>query len=155
MPRLEDFLKIVVGHMAVNIELKEPGYEAEALSVCLAKLEPDDVVVTSFSETAVATAKQLVPQVSAGLLVGRLDPCRPCSGTSFPSGDYRLVGGLPGRAPFRLLATGIARRAEQRGVGVLVWTVDDSRLIDRYLAGATDARRRDQRHRPADNTHDV
>ena len=155
IPRLEDFLDIVAGHMAVNIELKEPGYEAEALSVCLAKVEPDDLVVTSFSESAVATAKQLVPQVSAGLLVGRLDPLSALLRDVFPFGRLQACRADFLAPHFRLLATGIARRAERRGIGLLVWTVNDPRLIDRNLADprilgvVTDAVVR------ADGTHDV
>lgn len=133
IPRLEDFLDIVAGHMAVNIELKEPGYEAQALSACLARTEPDNLVVTSFSEAAVATAKQLATEVSAGLLVGRREPLAALLRDVFPFGRLQACRADFLAPHYRLLATGIGRRAERRGIGLLVWTVNDSRLIDRYL----------------------
>jgi glycerophosphoryl diester phosphodiesterase len=133
IPRLEDFLDIAAGHMALDLELKEPGYEAEVLSLCLAKIEPVDVVVTSFSDSVVATSKQLAPDVSAGLLVGRREPLSALLRDVFAFGRLEACRADFLAPHYRLLATGIARRAERRGIGLLLWTVNDPRLIDRYL----------------------
>jgi glycerophosphoryl diester phosphodiesterase len=133
IPRFEEFLDVVAGHLAVNIELKEPGYEAEALSAALERIEADNFVVTSFSDSTVATVKQLAPEASTGLLIGRLEPLPALLKDIFP---FRRLQSC--RADFlaphyRLLATDLARRAEQRGIGLLLWTVNDPGLIRRYL----------------------
>jgi glycerophosphoryl diester phosphodiesterase len=132
LPMLDEFLNIVAPHMAVDLELKEPGYEAEILSATLAKMEPGNFVVTSFSDSVVATVKQLAPQVSVGLLAGR----RRLTTLLRDIFPFRRVEAC--RADFlaphyRLLVTGLAHRAGRRGLGLLVWTVDDPRLIERYL----------------------
>ena len=132
--RLEEYLDVVAGRMAVDVELKEPGYEADVLSMCLAKVEPDDVAVTSFSESAVAAAKRLAPEVSAGLIVGRMESPRALVQDIFPFGRLEACGADFLAPHYRLLATGIARRAKRRGIGLLVWTVNDPRLAERYLA---------------------
>lgn len=132
IPTLADFLDVVAPHMAVDIELKEPGYETQVLSASLARIDPGNLVVTSFSDSIVATVKNSAPEVPVGLLVGRRE-LRALLRDVFP---FRRVQAC--RADFlaphyRLLATGIAHRAERRGLGLLVWTVDDPRLIARYL----------------------
>jgi len=132
IPALEDFMDVVAPHMAVDIELKEPGYETQVLASSLAKIDSGNLVVTSFSDSIVATVKMTAPEVSVGLLVGRRE-LRALLRDVFP---FRRVQECHADflAPhYRLLATGIAHRAERRGLGLLVWTVDDPRLIERYL----------------------
>lgn len=132
LPTLDEFLDIVAPHMAVDFELKEPGYEAEILSAARAKIDPNNFVVTSFSDSIVATVKQFAPEVSVGLLTGN----RRLTALLRDVFPFRRVQAC--RADFlaphyRLLATGMARRAERRGIGLLLWTVNDPRLIERYL----------------------
>jgi glycerophosphoryl diester phosphodiesterase len=133
IPKLDDFLDVVAGKMAVNIELKEPGYEAEVLSAAVTKIGPDRVVVTSFSESVVAAVKLLAPEVAGGLLVGRLGSLRVLLGDVFPFRRLQACGADFLAPHYRLLATGLARRAERRGIGLLLWTVNDPRVIDRCL----------------------
>jgi glycerophosphoryl diester phosphodiesterase len=128
VPTLETFLEAAGGGIALNVELKEPGYERAALAAVLARVSADRVVVTSFHKAALSTVKKLAPKVATGLLVGRR------AGWRTPA--YLLRDVFPfGRledchadflAPHRhLLAIGLVGRAQRRGLRLLVWTVND------------------------------
>jgi glycerophosphoryl diester phosphodiesterase len=133
---LDEFLA-AAKTLALDVELKETGYEAQVVEVLRGHADLERVVVTSFSDAAIAEVKRLAPTLGTGLIVGsRASLVRP----------WRLVGDIfPFRrlaacdadflAPSRtLLATGLAHRAARRGVRLLVWGVNDPRQIARYLA---------------------
>jgi glycerophosphoryl diester phosphodiesterase len=134
---LEELLAVAAGRLAIDLELKEPGYEAAVLAALNRGADMERTVVSSACDAAIATFKRIEPNIATGLIVGsrpwirrpyllirdilpfqRLAACR---------ADFLA----PARA---LLPTGLARRAESRGVPLLVWTVNDPGEIARYLA---------------------
>jgi glycerophosphoryl diester phosphodiesterase len=132
---LEEVLAAAQGRLALDIELKETGYEAGVVSMVLAHAEPERVVVTSFLDEAVRAVKSQT-SVRAGLIVGRtaavLRP-RALLADVFPFARLRRCGADFLAPNLRLLAAGLGRRAQRRGIPLLLWGVDDDELIRRYL----------------------
>lgn len=74
---LSAFLQLARGHLAVDLELKESGYEAEvvaALEPC-----PAGLVISSFDPACVAAIRRLAPDVDAALLFGEQAVGTDCS----------------------------------------------------------------------------
>jgi glycerophosphoryl diester phosphodiesterase len=132
LPTLAEFLEIAAGRLAVDLELKEPGYEAEALGEALDRLEADQVVMTSFDDSAVAAVKRLAPRVPAGLVVGRRTPGKLLR-DAFPFDRLRACGADFLAPHHALLLTGLGHRAERLGVRLLLWNVRSPGQIERYL----------------------
>ena len=132
LPTLAEFLEIAAGRLAVDVELKEPGYEAEALAETLGRLDSGQVVMTSFDDSAVAAVKRLAPEVPAGLLVGRRSPEKLVRDV-FPFERLRTCAADFLAPHHALLLTGIGYRAERLGVPLLLWNVTSPRQIERYL----------------------
>ncbi len=112
-PRLEEVVAVCAGRIAIDVELKEHGYEEEALRI----VAPAEHVVTSFLPEAVAAAKRLRPDVRAGLLL---------------AADAAVPGS--GDADFLAPHVSLLDRGVDVGDGVVVWTVNDEPRLRRYLA---------------------
>jgi glycerophosphoryl diester phosphodiesterase len=117
-PRLEQVVETCAGRIVLDVELKEHGYEAEALGV----VSPAEHVVTSFLPEAVAAAKQLRPAVRVGLLLAA-------------DADVPAAVDADFLAPhMSLLDRGAVGGGHD---GLVVWTVNDEPRLRRYL---TDSR---------------
>ena len=66
LPGLADLVRLAAGRIALDVELKEPGYVADVL----AELEPRPrgLIVTSFLPEVVAEARALDPSLDTGLI---------------------------------------------------------------------------------------
>lgn len=115
-PRLEQVVDVCAGRIALDVELKEAGHEAEVLDVVSARVATGSFVVTSFDAGVVAAVKRLRPDVRAGLLLGESDAVRP-----HPSADFVAPN-------VALCDDGFAAD------GMVVWTVNDETRLRRYLA---------------------
>lgn len=114
---LDELLGVVRGRVALDLELKEAGYEAEVLAA-LAPL-PEELWVTSFLPEALEAVQALDPGIVTGLLIA--------------PGD--TAGDLPGRARrcgapllaphVSLLDDGVRTAARNAGLGLVVWTVNE------------------------------
>ena len=138
LPLLSDFLRVVAGKLALDIELKEPGYEQRVVSSVLGAVPPDQVVFTSFEDAAVKAISDLDAGVGVGLLVGRrrgLATPLVVARDAFPFARMEKVQAdflAPSRA--LLVATGLQRRAARRGIGLLIWGVNDPRVVRQLAA---------------------
>ena len=125
-PRLEEMIEFAVDRIALDVELKEDGYVQRVLSL-LKPLDPARVVVTSFSDEALAAVRGITPDARTGLLVG-------------PGGARRLEmrlqeTGASFLAPHAGLArAGLLAWAANRGLESYVWTVNDRRVLRTVLA---------------------
>ena len=134
---LDDVLEAAAGRIAIDLELKEAGYEDDVLSAVLARVELERLIVTSFLDEVVRAVKLHTPAVRAGLIVGRRPTLRAPTrllADAFPF--ERLDGcGADFLVPHvLLLATGLHRRARNRGIPLLLWTVNDVERVRAYLA---------------------
>lgn len=129
-PALSSVLEVADGRIRVDVEIKEPGHEEAVVRAVRDHAGADDVVVTSFHDAALAVVKRLAPDIATGLLVGRR---RALARDVFPFRRLRACGADFLAPHHALLLTGLARRAERHGVGLLVWTVNDAAKVARYL----------------------
>jgi glycerophosphoryl diester phosphodiesterase len=135
-PLLKDMVELAAGRIALDIELKEPGYTPEVLALLTGR-DLGQYVLTSFLDEALAEVRTRAPQVRTGLLVGpgrgrRLEARLSACGASF-------IGAHAGLARAGLLVW-----AANRGLETYVWTVNERRALrsllsdDRVAAVITD-----------------
>jgi glycerophosphoryl diester phosphodiesterase len=134
---LDEVFDAAGGHLAFDIELKESGYEAAVLAALRDGANTERIVVTSACDAAIAEFKRLEPDIATGLLVGSRKRLRRPLRMLQDAFPFRRMAACradflaPARA---LLLTGLARRAEERGVRLLVWTVNDPEEVARHLS---------------------
>jgi glycerophosphoryl diester phosphodiesterase len=138
-PRLEEMVELSAGRITLDVELKEEGYVEQALRA-LRIIEPEQYVITSFLDGALAEVREAAPATRTGLLVGPGGRVRGTRGTA------RRRGGLEARlrdsgADFLGPHVGLARAgllawAARRGLETYVWTVNDRRSLRTLLDDA-------------------
>jgi glycerophosphoryl diester phosphodiesterase len=143
VPALHDVLEHLGGRAAVNLELKEAGYEEEVLELALNELERERLVVTSFLDDALRAVRRADRAVATGLVVGRLPTLAGLAqmfSDLLPFGRLEEAGADFLAPSYYLDWVAIRARAAARGIPLLVWTVNkpekvESALADRRLLG--------------------
>jgi len=130
-PLLAEVLELVAGRVMIDVELKEDGYVAEVMATLARQLTPDRYVVTSFRDAILPAVKRSVPEARTGLLVAARLRLRELERRTRQT-----------RVDFLAAHIGLARRgilgwADDHGLPVWLWTVNDPRLLRRL---ATDDR---------------
>jgi len=136
-PLLADVLRVCSGRIQLDVELKEDGYVSEAMRILAAGFDVSQVIVTSFLPGVVATAKEALPDVRTGLLVGAGGPwtALPARLSELNPVDLARQTGADYLAPhYRLAAFGAVRLAAAAGLPCLLWTVNSPALIRKYAA---------------------
>ncbi len=131
IPTLEQVCEVVRdGGGRLFVELKASGIEQAALPLVTKYIAPSDLIIGSFHHEAIANVKSTVAQVkTTALLAGApLNAGRIVQDTG---SDY-LGLGLSNINP-RVIA-----EAKAAGAGVLVWTVNDVRDLERVRALGVD-----------------
>jgi glycerophosphoryl diester phosphodiesterase len=122
IPTLQYALALMAGKIKLNIELKEGGFEQEAVRLIKNYLSVKDFVVTSFLRKVVLRVKQADPQISAGWILGRDSSVKfwnrwlVDSSIDFLSLHHSLVGSF-----------------SKLNMPMLAWTVDDEKQLLRFL----------------------
>lgn len=119
-PTLEEVVELCAGRIALDVEIKVGGVEAQVLDVVGARFTPGEFVVTSFLDDVVRTSKQQRPDVRAGLLLA--------PDHVFAPGDALGADFL---APHVSL---FDEPALADADGLVVWTVNDAERLRRCLA---------------------
>jgi glycerophosphoryl diester phosphodiesterase len=128
VPRLTDFLEsAAAGGMALDVELKEEGYEELVAATLAERLPATDYVVTSFLPMALAAVRGVAPGVRTGLLL------RP--GPVSRTLERRLHDS---RADFlapnvRLARPTLLSWIAEHGLECFVWTVNHRRAMRTML----------------------
>jgi glycerophosphoryl diester phosphodiesterase len=136
IPLLEDILKLCCNRIALDIELKEEGYEDRIVALTTKYLKYPDFVIKSFNDASVRRIKDLDPQIKAGLLLGKISnkfPLLSIFSQFFP--EYRILKtGADFVAPhFRLLKFGFLWRMKLLHKEVYVWTVNEEWRLFKLL----------------------
>ena len=129
---LAEVLELAQGRIGLDIELKEDGYVLDVVGSVRERFEPGDVVITSFIDDVIATARREWPEVRAGLLAelgsasgdtpGQLvERARGCGATAVAL-DHALV-----------LRDGLHWTRES-DLDAYVWTVNEPELMRTMLA---------------------
>lgn len=124
--QLAELLELTAGRVALDLELKEPGLGAALLEAVDPR--PPGLVVTSFLPRVLAELSRLDSALDTGLLV------RP--GTP-PADVPALAAGCGARliCPHHSLVAGpLGEWARAEGRPLLVWTVNKSRPLERFLS---------------------
>ena len=145
-PRLDEVLSLCAGRVAVDVEVKEPGYEAAILEHVGRRMRMEHVLVTSFQTGVIQTIKALRPGLSCGLVVGLgrlragrsgvgaavVDPALAC-GADFVAIHQLLAGLRPHSRRRRLGATPVLHAAAEAKLPVAVWTVNGVPRLRHFL----------------------
>jgi glycerophosphoryl diester phosphodiesterase len=117
---LGELVELADGRIALDVELKEAGYEADVLAVLDPR--PDGLVVTSFLPEVIAAVRALDPEVETGLI--------------FRPGDRRDLAARAGACGARMvvahssvLRPELAASLHAAGRSLMVWTVNDRRRL--------------------------
>jgi glycerophosphoryl diester phosphodiesterase len=122
---LADLVALAAGRIALDVELKETGYEADVLGALDPR--PAGLVVTSFIPRAVAAVRELDPDVETGL-VFRPGDRRDLAARAAACGARMVVAHASAFTP--QLAAEL--HAERRPL--MVWTVNDRRRLADLMA---------------------
>jgi glycerophosphoryl diester phosphodiesterase len=124
-PLLADVVALAKGRIALNVEIKEPGYVADTI-VLLRRFGLEHCLLTSFLDDVVLEAKALAPDLRTGLLIAtgfrRALTVRLRASQADCLGLHR-----------RLADATALSKAAAAGVPCVVWTVNAPRAMDRYL----------------------
>jgi glycerophosphoryl diester phosphodiesterase len=140
VPRVDEVMTLLAGGLLGHLDLKETGYEENVVALASSILGPGNFVVTTLEDASVATIKRAFPEVRTALSLGRSlqgVPRRQWAavrhGELFPLPRIRACGADGVAVNFRIARLGVARACHRNGLGVMVWTVDQDALIDRFL----------------------
>lgn len=117
LPTLEDTLRLTQGRIQLDVELKEPGCEQDAIEVLLRYFPLTDFCITSFLASALTKTRSIHRGIRTGLIFAMWDEsiraaCRSVD-VDFLVPHYPLLD---------------KAEAEQLGKPLFVWTVDDPAL---------------------------
>lgn len=119
-PTLAQVVETCDGRIALDVEIKVSGVEADVLAVVRTRFATDEFVVTSFLDDVVRASKQQCPELRAGLLLAP---------------DHVFTAGHRFDADF--LAPHVAlldEAALEDARELVVWTVNDAERLRRCLA---------------------
>lgn len=140
VPLVADVMQLLAGHAAGHLDLKETGYEDEVVDLAVAILGRDNFVATTLEDSSVAAIKRSFPRVRTALSLGRDLRGIPASrwpgiraSELFPLSRVRACGADWVAVNYKLARLGVLRACRRSGIGVMVWTVDSDRLIDRFV----------------------
>jgi glycerophosphoryl diester phosphodiesterase len=127
--------------LCFDVELKEPGTEADTVRCVRAHLPPERTVYTSFVDASVARIRRLAPDTDAGLLLGLEAPTsriRTRLSELFPARRARACDATFVAPNVQLVRAGFLDRMRLAGLPVWVWTVNDPSALQRLIrAGAS------------------
>jgi glycerophosphoryl diester phosphodiesterase len=124
-PLLEDVLALTKDRIALNLEVKEAGYVEETVAL-LRGFGLERCLLSSFLDQVVLEAKTAAPELRTGLLIAT--GFRRALTARLPASKADCLGLHRRLADAAALAT-----AAGAGVPCVIWTVNGSRALDRYL----------------------
>jgi glycerophosphoryl diester phosphodiesterase len=144
-PTFDAVLDLCAGRIALDVEIKEAGYEVEVIEAASSRFSREQLLYTSFEESVISTIRRLAPDARCGLLLGpgRLrtraqryealpfDLAERCGADLLAV--HQWLAPLRGRSR-RIPGTGLLAEAQARGFPMIVWTVDGPQRLRAYLA---------------------
>jgi glycerophosphoryl diester phosphodiesterase len=120
LPTLEETLRLAQGRIQLDVELKEPGCEREAIELLTRYFPLADFCVTSFLAPSLHEVRKINPKIRTGLIFATWNRSVRAVGLS-PDCDFLV-------AQYRLV-----EEAEEIGKPMFAWTVDDPALTRKLL----------------------
>ncbi len=140
IPQVEAVLATLAGQVTGHLDLKETGFEDELVALALEILGPGKFVVTSLEDVSIARVRSRFPDVRAALSLGRdvqdlavpgkvatrWSELRPLRRLRSCGADWVAVN-------YKLARLGVLGQCARQGIKTMVWTVNSTELIDRFL----------------------
>lgn len=141
VPTVTAVAAALAGRARGHVDLKETGYEPEVIRLALETFGAGGFVATSLEDGSLARITREFPGVRTGLSLGRARADVPPGrllrtrlSELFPLRRIRACGAQWVAVDKTLARYGVLRQAARHGLGAMVWTVDDPRAIDQFLA---------------------
>jgi glycerophosphoryl diester phosphodiesterase len=112
VPTLADTLQLTQGRIQLDVELKEPGCERDAIDLLLRYFSLDEFCITSFLAPALVETRAIHPRIRTGLIFATWN-------------DRVRAVCLSSEADLLAPHYSLLDQAEQIGKPLFVWTVDD------------------------------
>ena len=116
LPTLEDTLRLTQGRIQLDVELKEPDCEQDAIDLLVRHIPQSDFCITSFLAPALRATRAIHPGIRTGLIFAVWNRAIASADVDFLVPHYRVLA-----------------KAEKIGKPLIVWTVDDPKLTRRLL----------------------
>ena len=132
IPTLEQVLWSAKGKIGIEIELKEPGYELEVVSITRDYFNYDKFVLKSFHPQVVERVKEIDQKIFAGLLVGSAFSLEQLFFTlkeAFTSTNFKQTNADFISPYYKIFEAGWFSRFTRNNVPIQVWTVNDVESI--------------------------
>ena len=132
IPTLEQVLWSAKGKVGIEIELKEPGYELEVVSIARDYFNYDKFVLKSFHPQVVERVKEIDQKIFAGLLVGSAFSLEQLFFTlkeAFTSNNFKQSNADFISPYYKIFEAGWFSRFTRNNVPIQVWTVNDVESI--------------------------
>jgi glycerophosphoryl diester phosphodiesterase len=135
---VDDIMSLLAGTVMGHLDLKENGYEEDVIELALRTFGAGNFVATTLEDVSVKRIKQSFPEVRAALSLGRDSlPLGQRAAVRFselfPLPRIRACGADWVAVNHKLARRGVLSQCQRHGIGAMVWTVDEDRLIDRFL----------------------
>ncbi len=126
VPTLAETVGWCAGRIALDVELKEVGYEAKVVSEVAQRYEPGNVVYTSFHDSSVSALKGYATGSMVGLLIGHnlFTLARRDRREYLPIRRLRRCGADFIAPHWQLMRLGFWHRLHRLGIPIAVWTVN-------------------------------
>ena len=132
IPTLEQVLWSAKGKIGIEIELKEPGYELEVVSIARDYFNYDKFVLKSFHPQVVERVKEIDQKIFAGLLVGSAYSFEQLFFTlkeAFTCTNFKQTNADFISPYYKIFEAGWFSRFTRNNVPIQVWTVNDVESI--------------------------
>lgn len=132
IPTLEQVLWSAKGKIGIEIELKEPGYELEVVSIARDYFNYDKFVLKSFHPQVVERVKEIDQKIFAGLLVGSAFSLEQLFFTlkeAFTSTNFKQTNADFISPYYKIFEAGWFSSFTRNNVPIQVWTVNDVESI--------------------------
>ena len=132
IPTLEQVLWSAKGKIGIEIELKEPGYELEVVSIARDYFNYDKFVLKSFHPQVVERVKEIDQKIFAGLLLGSafsLEQLLFILKEAFTCTNFKQTNADFISPYYKIFEAGWFSRFTRNHVPIQVWTVNDIESI--------------------------
>lgn len=141
VPKVHDVMEIIAGRMIGHLDLKEFGYEEDVIRMATSILGNDNFIATTLEDESIIAIKRSFPAVRTALSLGRDLGEVPRSrrvgirqSEVFPIRRLRNCGADWAAINYKLARLGVIKACKQRGIGIMVWTVDPDSMISQFLS---------------------
>ena len=130
IPTLQAVLELISGRAGLNVELKSDGSGAVLAQHLVASPYAGPMFISSFKEPEVNTVREAFPEIPVACIVKAITPEEI---PAYKARGYSLISLKRAIASEELIAV-----CHEQGIGVYVWTVDDEREMETFIAWGAD-----------------